>query len=42
MVVVSFLHILVWHAIKGDVKLFKLVPWVAMMVPHLSKPHASF
>jgi hypothetical protein len=32
MEMVLSLHILVWCAIKGGAKLFKLVPWVVMMI----------
>jgi hypothetical protein len=35
-----YLCILVWHAIKSGVNLFKLALWGLTMVPHPFKPHA--
>jgi hypothetical protein len=42
LVVGPYLCTLVWHATKGDVTLFRLVPQGAAMIPHPSGPHAPF
>jgi hypothetical protein len=39
-IVGPYLHISVWHVIKGDVNFFRLGPHEATMVPYPSKPHA--
>jgi hypothetical protein len=40
LIVVFYLFVSVSYAIKGNVKLFRLIPQVVAMMPHPSKPPA--
>jgi hypothetical protein len=37
LIVMPYLCVLIWRAIRGDVRFLMLVPQVLMMVPHPSK-----